>query len=312
MNERNPIKEFKPSNTMGFLYLLSPLLFVAIGLYLSLTNTFGLVFIFGQISLSLFFFQCFILLHETGHYSYFKSRLLNRLAGHIFATMSFIPFTSWVAIHNLHHKWTGYRDKDPTTEGTVSPKFSVPIKLLVNFCWFFFIPLFTVGYRIGNYWNIKKLKKHLPKRKLPFIYLNMVSLAVIYATVFYSFGPWIVKFLLPAYILSLMISDLFILSQHSHIEIPLSNGKEVKPLRFSEQVKYTRSVALFKYIGRYVYFNFHLHELHHAYPILPGYYLDKTQIKMPNTVKFMHYLIDAKKMKGIDFIFSTSKKQIGR
>lgn len=312
MKEGNPIKKFRRSNTMAFLYLLSPLLFVVIGLYLSLSETFGMLYILGQISLSIFFFQCFILLHETGHYSYFKSSLLNRIAGNIFALLAFIPFTSWVAIHNLHHKWTGYRDKDPTTEGTVSPKFSASIKFLVNFSWFFFIPLFTIGYRIGNYWNIKKLKKHLPERKLPAIYLNMVLQALIYASIFYFFGSWIVDHILPAYILSLMISDLFILSQHSHIEIPLSNGKEVKPMRFSDQVQYTRSVSVFKNIGRFVYFNFHLHELHHAYPILPAYYLDKTEIKMPNTVKFIDYLIDAKKMKGIDFIFSTSKKQIGK
>lgn len=312
MNQGNPIKKFRPSNTMGFLYLLSPLLFVVIGLYLSLSENFGMLFILGQISLSIFFFQCFILLHETGHFSYFNSRLLNRIVGNIFALLAFIPFTSWVAIHNLHHKWTGYRDKDPTTEETVSPKFSPPIKFLVNFCWFFFIPLFTVGYRIGNYWNIKKLKKYLPERKLPVIYLNMVLQALIYASIFYFFGSWIVHYLLPAYISSLMISDLFILSQHSHIEIPLSNGKEVKPIRFSEQVQYTRSVSVFRIIGRFVYFNFNLHELHHTYPILPAYYLDKTEIKMPNTVKFIDYLIDAKKMKGIHFIFSTSKKQIGK
>ena len=312
MNHDNPTKKFRPSNTMAFLYLLSPSLFMAIGLYLSLSDTFGMLYILGQISLSIFFFQCFILLHETGHYSYFKSRLLNRITGNIFALLAFIPFTSWVAIHNLHHKWTGYRDKDPTTEVTVSSKFSTPVKFVVNFCWLFFIPLFTVGYRIGNYWNIKKLKKHLPERKLPAIYLNMVLQVLIYASVFYFFGSWIMHWLLPAYVISLMISDLFILSQHSHIEIPLSNGKEVKPIRFSEQVQYTRSVSVFRYIGRFVYFNFHLHELHHAYPVLPSYYLDKTKIKMPNTVKFMDYLIDAKKMKGIDFVFSTSQKQIGK
>ena len=312
MSKPNPIKEFKSSNTLGFLYLLSPLFFLTIGLYLSIMNTFGRLYILGQVSLSIFFFQCFILLHETGHFSYFRSRLLNRLFGNIFALLAFIPFTSWVAIHNLHHKWTGYRDKDPTTEGTVSPKFSTPVKLLINFSWFFFIPLFTVGYRIGNYWNLRKLKKHIHGRKLPEIYLNITLQILLYAFVFYFFGSWIVDLLLPAYILSLMISDLFILSQHSHIEIPLSNGKDVKPIRFSEQVQYTRSIALFRSIGSYVYFNFNLHELHHAYPILPAYYLDKTDLEMPNTVKFMHYLKDAKRMKGIDFIFNTSKKQIGK
>ncbi len=312
MNKHHPIKEFKASNKMALLFLLSPLLFFVSGLYLSLMNSLGLLFILGQISLSVFFFQCFILLHETGHFSYFRSRFLNRISGNIFALLSFIPFTSWVAIHNLHHKWTGYRDKDPTTEGTVSPKFSAPLKFLVNFSWFFFVPLFTVGYRIGNYWNFKKLQRHLPAQKLPKIYFNIMLQILFYVFVFYFSGKWIVYHLLPAYVLSLMISDLFILSQHSHIEIPLSNGNNVKPIRFSEQVKYTRSVSLFRNLGRYIYFNFNLHELHHAYPILPAYYLDKVHLKMPNTVRFFTYLKDAKMMKGIDFIFNTSKKQIGK
>jgi fatty acid desaturase len=159
---------------------------------------------------------------------------------------------------------------------------------------------------------LKKLKKHVQERKLPEIYRNIALQILLYGFMFYFFGSWIVDHLLLAYILSLMISDLFILSQHSHIEIPLSNGKAVKPLRFSEQVQYTRSISLFRNIGSYVYFNFNLHELHHAYPILPAYYLDKTNLEMPNTVKFMHYLKDAKRMKGVDFIFNTSKKQIGK
>jgi omega-6 fatty acid desaturase (delta-12 desaturase) len=312
MSDHRSIKAFKPSDSMAFLYLLSPTLFVGTGLYLSVAHPFEWLYYVGQILLSIFFFQCFILLHETGHYSYFKSKLLNRVFGNIFAMLSFIPFTSWVAIHNLHHKWTGYRDKDPTTEGTVAPKFGGPLKFLVNFCWFFYLPLFTVGYRIGNYWNGKKLKKYLPERKLPAVHLNIIIQITIYAVLFYFFGNWMLAYLFPAYFLSLMISDLFILSQHSHIEIPLSQEVAVKPIRFSEQVQYTRSLALFKNIGSLVYFNFNLHELHHAYPILPAYYLHKTNLEMPNTVNFMDYLKDSKQMTGIDFIFSTSKKQIGR
>ncbi|MFM7023404.1 MAG: fatty acid desaturase family protein [Flavobacteriales bacterium] len=312
MKEHATIKQFKANNSLAFLFLVSPVLFASAGWYLSMTPSLSWNFILGQIFLAIFFFQCFILLHETGHFSYFKAKILNRIFGNIFALLAFIPFSSWVAIHNLHHKWTGYRDKDPTTEGTVSPKFSAPVKFLVNFSWFFFIPLFTVGYRIGNYWNLKKLKKHLPERKLTTIYRNILLQILSYATLFYFFGSWIVLHLLPAYILSLMISDLFILSQHSHIEIPLSKGEKVNPIRFSEQVQYTRSISLFSQLGRYIYFNFNLHESHHAHPILPAYHLDKVQTKMPNTVPFFRYLKDAKKLKGIDFIFSTSKKQIGK
>lgn len=306
------LKSFKPSNKKAFIYLLSPIIFLIVGIYLSISLS-GVLYVFGQLSLSIFFFQCFILLHETGHFSYFGSNFLNRIFGHFFAFISFIPFSSWISIHHLHHKWTGYRDKDPTTSGTVSPNFSQPVKALINFCWFFYLPLFTIGYRIGNYWSLIKLKKFLQARKLPIIYLNILIQLLIYILVFYIYGTKLLIYFLPAYVLSLMISDLFILSQHSHIEIPLSNGQQVKPIRYLEQIKYTRSISFhWSKLGKLVFFNFNLHELHHAYPNLPAYFLDTTGENLPNTVNFYLYLRDAKKLQGVDFIFNTSNKQIGK
>ena len=311
MNADSSIKSYRASDLTAFLYLFTPAALAASGIYLSAIELWSPWFFVGQLLLSVFLFQCFILLHETGHFSYFGSRFLNKLFGHFFAFASFIPLTSWIEIHNLHHKWTGYRDKDPTTEGTVHPTFGTATRFLVNFSWLFWIPLFTIGYRIGNYWNIAKLKKYLPAQVLPAVYFNQVIQLIVYGALFYFFGAWIVRYLALAYLVSLMISDLFILSQHSHIEIPLAGGKEVKPIRYMEQLKYTRSLAFFKYVGRFIYFNFNLHELHHAYPGLPAYHMDKVELETPNKVTFFSYLRDAKGMKGMDFVFKTSARVIG-
>jgi fatty acid desaturase len=304
-------KNHKPSTWKGLALLGVPLFFMIIGFYLSLNFESILPYVVGQLCLAVFFFQCFILLHECGHMSFFKSKYLNHLLGNLMAFTSFIPFKSWVLIHNLHHKWTGYRDKDPTTEGTVHPKFSGFLKSLVNFSWFFYLPLFTIGYRLGNYWNVGKLKKHLPSRKLPAVYLNIVIQFIAYFILFFFLHEWMFKFILPAYILSLMISDLFILSQHSHIDIPIAGDKNVKPIRFSEQVQYTRSVTFFEGVGKLFFFNFNLHEAHHAYPSLPAYHLNEVNLQTSNTVSFKSYLKDAKSLKGIEFVFTTSKKKIG-
>lgn len=304
------ISEYRSSNLKGFIYLLFPFTLAFLGVYLSLQEAY--LFIIGQFLLGLFFFQCFILLHEVGHSSYFKNKLLNKFFGNIFAFISFIPFTSWVEIHNLHHKWTGYRDKDPTTEGTVNPNFGVLTKFLVNFSWLFWIPLFTIGYRIGNYWNLSKLKRHVSKNELPSIIINIVIQLLIYVVIFYFFGLWIVKHLLIAYLISLIISDLFILSQHSHIEIPIANQEAVRPLRYKDQIIYTRSLSIYKMIAKLFFLNFNLHELHHAYPGLPAYYLDAIDSETPNKVGFFAYLKDVKKMSGMNFVFRTSKKIIGK
>ena len=306
-----PKTEFKASNTKAVAYLTLPLFIMALGLYLSYSKIWSLGYITGQLLLGIFFFQCFILLHETGHYSYFKNKFANTFFGNIFAFISFIPFSSWVNIHNLHHKWTGYRDKDPTTEGTVSPKFHPLTKLLVNLSWLIWFPLFTIGYRIGNYWNIIKIKKHVAAIHLNQIYKNMLLQIILYTSLFYFSGSWILQHLLLGYFISLIISDVFILSQHSHIKIPIAGEQEVKPIRHAEQIKYTRSVNFPAWVAQYIYFNFNLHELHHFQPGLPAYYLDQVNIETPNKVSFFSYLLDAKVMSGMDFVFNTSDKKIG-
>lgn len=305
-------KVFKANNVEAFLHFLFPLGLMIAGLYLSEYTIWSFYYILGQFLLGVFFFQCFILLHETGHFNYFNSRILNKSFGYIFGFLSAIPFTSWIEIHNLHHKWTGYRDKDPTTEGTVRPSFGPVTRFLVNASWLLWIPLFTIGYRLGNYWKLSKLKKYLPKKAMPLVYVNIAIQLTGYVLLFFFFGQWMLTHILLAYIISLMISDLFILSQHSHIEIPIAGESTVKPIRYADQVPYTRSLALSKYVGRLIYFNFNLHELHHAYPGLPAYHLDKVDEKTPNKVGFFQYLTDAKGMSGMQFVFSTSKKIIGK
>lgn len=214
-------------------------------------------------------------------------------------------------LSNLHHKWTGYRDKDPTTEGTVNPTFNLFTKLLINLCWVLWIPLFTIGYRLGNYWKIKKLKKYLTVSLLPNIYINMIIQLLIYCILFFVFGKWIVRYCLPAYFLSLIISDLFILSQHSHIEIPIAGNEPVRPIKFSDQLVYTRSISFVSMIEKFLFLNFNLHELHHNYPGIPAYQLHKINKPTPNKVKFVDYLLDAKSLSGMKFVFSTSKRKLG-
>ena len=72
----------------------------------------------GTILLSFIFAQTFILLHECGHMNYFKSKAANKFFGNMFGLLTGIPFFTWRQMHNLHHRWTGWRDLDPTTEKT--------------------------------------------------------------------------------------------------------------------------------------------------------------------------------------------------
>jgi acyl-lipid omega-6 desaturase (Delta-12 desaturase) len=305
-HNKTSVKELKTDNRKAITFLIFPAVILSVGLPLSNAENIFL-WVVSQALLGIFFFQCFIFLHETGHYSFFRNKWMNKITGHLCGVISFIPFTSWVAIHNLHHKWTGYRDKDPTTEGTVSPVFSLPVKWLINISWITFFPLFTIGYRFGNYWSPGKLKKHLPSDKLKIIRINQLLIVLIYIVVFSLGGKWLLIHAGLAYYISLAISDIIILSQHSHIDIPLAGDEQVKPMSYRDQVQYTRSLRTVTFIEKYFLLNFNLHELHHAYPGIPAYELHNINEPTPNKRAVLQYLRKAKKMSGIMFVFNTTK-----
>lgn len=296
---------FRPNNQKAYLFLFSWLMFVFIGLLLSVYVNLWI----GQFVLGIAFFQTFVLLHETGHNSFFEQKHINTLMGHFFGFLSMVPFISWVDIHNLHHKWTGWRDKDPTTSGTINPDHGIFLSTLVNVCWFLFIPLFTIGYRMGNFWNLKKLKSFSSKTNQTKVVCNMIGILFVWSLIIVLFPLIVLKYILPAFIVGLIISDLIILSQHSHIDIPVSDGESVKPLKYGDQVKYTRSIKITEWIDHWILFNFNMHGKHHEFPGIPAYELHKKNAKSRYDSKdFLNYLKKAKSLSGEDFIFSTRSK----
>ena len=269
------------------------------------------LYILGQIFGAIFFTQSFILLHELGHRSFFKSNSLNSLFGHFFSLMVFIPYHNWLEIHELHHKWTGWRDKDPTTEKTFADRFDSKQERIINFCWKYSIPLFTVGYRLGIYWKAEKLKRHLPHANYKRCLLEMFLYGSFYIVTLILF-PRFYALIFPALYMSFMATDILSLSQHSHIEMPVSSsGETVEPLTFKEQVQYSRSLLFPTWFAKYFLFNFNYHEYHHAYPGLPCYNLDKISGDTKNCYQFIPWLLRVKNMSGVDFILKSSRDRDG-
>ena len=292
---------YKSSNIQSFKLLLTTLLFFYVALTFS--SGAGYSYVISQLAGALFFTQMFILLHECGHNSFFKTPQLNFALGQIAGLLTFIPFYNWQKIHNLHHQWTGYRDKDPTTEGTLNKPRGL-VYYLANVSWRLFIPLFAIGYRFGIYWNIPKLKKHLTPVKFKMARLQLILFSIFYVVVFASFGSWLIKFL-PAYILSLIFTELIILSQHSYINMPLAKNEKVMPMKPLEQALYTRSLHLPHFFAYWVLFNVNLHEAHHAYPTMPCYNLQNAKYQSDRTVNFHYWFFKAKKTPATDYVFNT-------
>ena len=79
----------------------------ALGFLLSFAGGFGL-WICGQVLLALMLVQWFVILHECGHDTLFRTRRWHALAGGVAAIFSLIPYHCWIRVHG-HHNWTAGR-----------------------------------------------------------------------------------------------------------------------------------------------------------------------------------------------------------
>src|SRR5436190_14633731 len=58
-----------------------------------------------------FLVRIFIIFHDCGHGSYFKSARANDIVGFIAGVLTFTPYYHWRWEHNIHHASSGHLDK---------------------------------------------------------------------------------------------------------------------------------------------------------------------------------------------------------
>ena len=104
-----------PSNLRGSLQLLSVLLPIA-GLWFVIWQTWldsPWLDAAATACLSLFLLRGFVLMHDCGHHSLFRSKRLNRLGGFLLGVLSGLPQQVWAENHRFHHvtngNWARYR-----------------------------------------------------------------------------------------------------------------------------------------------------------------------------------------------------------
>lgn len=265
----------------------------------------------GQILLSLVLVQWFVILHECGHETLFRSRRLNSIAGRVAAFFALIPYHSWTRVHGRHHKWTGWQDLDPTTESLVPRPLGRVERFLVNTCWRLWIPLFSVLYRLTNYWNVPRLFALFPAaRDRRAILRDAVLLLGAWVALTVLAGPaLLVRAAGAAILLSLILEDLLLLSQHTHVPQHVSHGAAVKPFPALEQEPFTRSLRLPPLASALV-LNFDAHELHHMYPFVPGYHLRRIPYTPDNEIGWWRWVSRAKRLRG-DVLLFQNRLQTG-
>jgi fatty acid desaturase len=275
----------------------------AAGLWLS-SSPLTTAWLAGQVLLAFALVQWFVLLHECGHGTLFASRRWNVIVGHLAGACSLIPFGIWQRIHARHHRWTGWQDLDPTTAALTPRTLTRIERLIVNLCWRLWIPLFAVLYRAGNFWNVRRLIRLFPDGA---VRRTLVLEIALHATLITSLvviaGPGLALRLgALALLLAFIAEEVLIVSQHTHVPMTLSDGHTVAPYRPLEQEIFTRSLRLPRWLSRLV-LHFDAHELHHMYPFVPGYHLDRVPYAPMNEVVWWRWIPAARAVPGEVFFF---------
>ena len=295
----------KPTNRTGVMYALGAVTLLGGGIALARMDSLGLRAA-GQVLVALASVQWFCLLHETGHGSLFRTRGLNRSLGHVAGFLSLIPCPTWCAVHAAHHRWTGWQDRDSTTE-SLTPRDRGPLERgLANLAWRTWIPLFSIAYRWNNFWNTRRLEGFLPGKGRAATMHALLHLAG-YAALVAAVGPaelW--RLVGPGLLVGLSLQDLLILSQHTHIPMPTSAGRDVRPRTGREQAEYTRSVSFPTWIGLGLLCGTGEHECHHVFPQVPGFLLHRIPWDPPRRVGALQFVREAKRLRGAHFLFENS------
>jgi omega-6 fatty acid desaturase (delta-12 desaturase) len=293
----------KPSNTAGALLIGSCFALTFTALWLSARDT-AWIWLTGQVLLALALIQWFAVLHECGHETLFRSKRPHTAIGHIAGFFSLIPFHNWKRVHGRHHKWTGWQDVDPTTASLVPRELSGVERVLVNVCWKLWIPLFSVLYRVNNFWNWPRLKSLFPKSddRFRLAVSSLTLLSVYIATVVAIGGGTMLRLTGVALLLALVAEDLLLLSQHTHIPQNVSHGDDVRPFPAIEQEVFTRSLVFPRWLSA-VLLHIDAHELHHMYPYVPGYRLSEVAYETENEIGLWAWIRGARGMPGELLLF---------
>jgi omega-6 fatty acid desaturase (delta-12 desaturase) len=301
----------KPRDSLGFIYLGLAIGLTSVSLWLSRLSGFGW-WIAGQILLSLALLQWFCVLHEAGHKTLFRSGWLNRLSGHLAGFFALIPFDCWKLVHARHHRWTGWQDMDATTATLVPRALSQYEKVVVNLCWWLWLPLFSSIYRVSNYWYLPRLFRYFPKAEDRWrLALNVFSYVAAYSLLTWLVGSRQLMALVGlGLFLTLIMQDPLILSQHTHIPMQISHGETVVPFSPRDQEVFTRSLIFPAWFARGILINLDAHELHHVHTSIPGYYLHTLGRRTPNGVLWWKWLWKAKRMRA-DVLLFQNRNQTG-
>lgn len=224
-----------------------------------------------------FLVRLFIIFHDCGHGSYFKSAKANKIVGMFFGILSFTPYDKWHNQHARHHGSVGNLDKRGVGDVWTMTKeeYSAASKFEKTKYRIYRNPLVMFG--LGSLYVFliqnRLTREGMSKKERLNVYFTNVALLLIFLAMGLAigFGAFVVIQLSILYLAAISGLWLFYL-QHQYEDVAWFRNKDwnyrTVALEGSSFVKFPKLLQWFS--G-----NIGFHHIHHLNARIPNYYLNR-------------------------------------
>lgn len=224
-----------------------------------------------------FLVRLFIIFHDCGHGSFFKSQKANKIVGMIFGTLAFTPYYKWHNQHLKHHAsvgnldqrgvgdvWTMTKEEYEAADKKKQFEYRLYRHPLIMFgIGPLYVFLFTN--RVSKSWMTPKEKRN--------VYFTNIALLVIFVGMSLAIGftTFVVLQLLILYIAAISGFWLFYL-QHQFEDVTWVRGKDWNYRALAmEGSSYVKFPGILQWFSG----NIGFHHIHHLNSGIPNYHLSK-------------------------------------
>ena len=230
-----------------------------------------------------FLVRIFIVFHDCGHGSFFKSERLNRLVGIPLGLLSFTPYHRWHRDHKEHHATVGNLDKRGVGDvKTLTVEEYKSLSKWKKFGYRFYRnPIFLIGVAPLLLFLIQYRlpKSYMNRKELVFLHLSNLALVLGILLVIWAIG-W------KAYLL-IQLPVIYLASVHGvwlfYVQHQYESVKWERSDKWDYKTIAIQGSSYFKlpFILQWFTGNIGFHHIHHLSPTIPNYKLSKCHKENP-------------------------------